>query len=99
MMHTEMNGYQLLRHRKADAELRHLPVIMISAVGEVESVVRCIELSAEELPGLVRCDAAARGVSASLEKKALRDEIAQSGTGNSKSGCRSRSRSSASWAG
>ncbi|MBK8741144.1 MAG: response regulator [Betaproteobacteria bacterium] len=48
IMMPEMNGYQVLEHLKADAELRHLPVIMISAVGEVESVVRCIELGAED---------------------------------------------------
>jgi CheY-like chemotaxis protein len=48
IMMPEMNGYEVLEHLKADPELRHLPVIMISAVGEVESVVRCIELGAED---------------------------------------------------
>ncbi|MBK9605205.1 MAG: response regulator [Betaproteobacteria bacterium] len=76
IMMPEMNGYQVLEHLKADAELRHLPVIMISAVGEVESVVRCIELGAEDyLPNLSMRRCCAR-VSASLEKKkALRDEV------------------------
>jgi PleD family two-component response regulator len=30
--------------------LRHIPVIMISAVEEIDSVIRCIELGAEDYP-------------------------------------------------
>ncbi|MCE9640089.1 MAG: response regulator [Betaproteobacteria bacterium] len=76
IMMPEMDGYQVLEHLKADPELRHVPVIMISAVGEVESVVRCIELGAEDYlpkpfdPTLLRAR-----VGASLEKKSLRDEV------------------------
>jgi adenylate cyclase len=75
IMMPEMNGYEVLEHLKADAELRHLPVIMISAVGEVESVVRCIELGAEDYltkpvnPVLLKAR-----IGASLEKKHLRDQ-------------------------
>jgi adenylate cyclase len=72
----EMNGYEVLEQMKADAELRHIPVIMISAIEEIASVVRCIELGAEDYlpkpfdPTLLRAR-----VHASLEKKALRDEV------------------------
>ena len=99
IMMPEMNGYEVLEQLKADAELRHLPVIMISAVGEVESVVRCIELGAEDyLPKpfdatLLR----ARVVRASRRKRCATK--CATGTGNSKSACRSRSRSSIAWAG
>ncbi len=80
MMMPEMNGYQVLEHMKADAELRHLPVIMISAVGEVESVVRCIELGAEDyLPKPFDATLLRARVGASLEKKALRDEVREWG--------------------
>src|SRR5204863_9247473 len=76
IMMPEMNGYEVLEHLKADAELRHLPVIMISAVGEVESVVRCIELGAEDyLPKPFDATLLRARVGASLEKKRLRDEI------------------------
>ena len=76
IMMPEMNGYEVLEHLKADAELRHLPVIMISAVGEVESVVRCIELGAEDyLPKPFDATLLRARVGASLEKKALRDEV------------------------
>ena len=44
----EMDGYQVLEQLKADPRLRDIPVIMISAVEELESVVRCIELGAQD---------------------------------------------------
>jgi CheY-like chemotaxis protein len=76
IMMPEMNGYEVLEHLKADAELRDLPVIMISAVGEMESVVRCIELGAEDyLPKPFDATLLRARVGASLEKKALRDEV------------------------
>jgi CheY-like chemotaxis protein len=40
----EMDGYQVLEQLKADSRLRDFPVMMISAVEELESVVTCIEL-------------------------------------------------------
>ena len=48
IMMPEMDGYETLRQIKDDAALSHLPVIMISALGEMDSVVRCIELGAED---------------------------------------------------
>jgi CheY-like chemotaxis protein len=44
----EMDGLEVLRHMKADGRLRHLPVIVISALEEMETVVRCIEMGAED---------------------------------------------------
>src|SRR6516162_7410374 len=48
IMMPEMNGYQVLEHLKASPELRDVPVIMISALDEIEGVVKCIELGAED---------------------------------------------------
>jgi len=80
IMMPEMNGYEVLEHLKADPELRHLPVIMISALGEVESVVRCIELGAEDyLPKPFDATLLRARVGASLEKKKLRDEVREWG--------------------
>lgn len=42
----EMDGYETLAAIKADEALRHLPVIMISGVDELDSVVRCLEMGA-----------------------------------------------------
>jgi len=74
VMMPEMNGYEVLDRLKADSSLRDIPVIMISALDEIESVVRCIEMGAEDYlakpfnPVLLRAR-----VTASLEKKRLRD--------------------------
>jgi sigma-B regulation protein RsbU (phosphoserine phosphatase) len=76
VMMPGLNGYEVLERMHADSRLRHIPVIMISAVHEIDSVIRCIELGAEDYlakpfnPTLLRAR-----VGASLEKKRLRDEI------------------------
>jgi len=76
VMMPGMNGYEVLERMRADRVLRHIPVIMISALDEIDSVIRCIELGAEDYlskpfnPTLLRAR-----VGASLEKKGLRDEI------------------------
>ena len=44
----ELDGYETLAAMKADAAIRHLPVIMVSGVEELDSVVRCIELGATD---------------------------------------------------
>jgi sigma-B regulation protein RsbU (phosphoserine phosphatase) len=75
IMMPEVNGYEVLERMKADAQLRHVPVIMISAVGEMDSVIRCIELGAEDyLPKPFNPTLLRARVGASLEKKHLRDE-------------------------
>jgi class 3 adenylate cyclase len=75
IMMPEMNGYEVLAYLKADASLRHIPVIMISALDDIESVVRCIELGAEDYlfkpfnPTLLKAR-----IGSCLEKKRLRDQ-------------------------
>jgi adenylate cyclase len=44
----EMDGYQVLARMKSDDVLRHIPVIVISSMDEIESVVRCIEMGATD---------------------------------------------------
>jgi two-component system cell cycle response regulator len=71
----EMDGYQVLEHLKADPRLRDIPVIMISAVDELVSVVKCIELGAQDYlpkpfnPVLLRAR-----LTACLERKWLHDQ-------------------------
>ena len=75
VMMPELDGEQVLAQLTRAPELRDIPVIMISATDELDSVVRCIELGAEDYltkplnPVLLRAR-----VSASLEKKRLRDQ-------------------------
>ncbi len=69
-----LNGYQVLERIKTDPELRHIPVIMISALDEIDSVVRCIEIGAEDsLPKPFNPTLLKARIGASLEKKRLRD--------------------------
>jgi class 3 adenylate cyclase len=44
----ELDGVSVLEQIKSDPRLQHVPVIMISAVDEIDSVVRCIEMGAED---------------------------------------------------
>jgi putative two-component system response regulator len=46
IMMPKMDGYQVLARLKSDAIMRHIPVIMVSANDEIESVVNCIEQGA-----------------------------------------------------
>ena len=71
----EMDGYQVLEQIVHNPELRDIPVIMTTAMEELDSVVKCIELGAEDYltkpvnPVLLRAR-----LNASLEKKRLRDQ-------------------------
>jgi len=74
VMMPEVDGYTVLREIKADPETRNIPVIMISALDEMENVVRCIEAGAEDyLPKPFDPVLLHARVSACLEKKFLRD--------------------------
>src|SRR4249920_3414307 len=44
----KMDGYEVLAQLKADEVTRDIPVIMISGIDEMESVVRCIQQGAED---------------------------------------------------
>ena len=70
----EMNGYEVLQHLKGDAARRDIPVIIISALDELDSVVRCLEAGAEDyLPKPFNPVVLRARIGASLEKKRLRD--------------------------
>jgi adenylate cyclase len=78
IMMPEMNGYEVLERLKANEVLRHVPVIMISAISELDSVVRCIELGAEDyLPKPFNSVLLRARIGASLERKRLHDREAQ----------------------
>jgi signal transduction histidine kinase len=69
-----MDGYQVLERIKGDTELRDLPVIVISALDEIDSVVRCIEMGAEDyLPKPFNPVLLKARLNTSLQKKKLRD--------------------------
>jgi adenylate cyclase len=71
----EMDGFQVLEQLMNDLQLRDLPVIVTSSLEGIDTVVRCIELGAEDYltkpvnPVLLKAR-----IGASLEKKRLRDQ-------------------------
>jgi CheY-like chemotaxis protein len=78
VMMPEMDGYTVLETMKSDAEFRDIPVVMISGVDEIESVVRCIERGAEDyLPKPFNATLLRARISACLEKKRLWDELGE----------------------
>jgi phosphoserine phosphatase RsbU/P len=74
IMMPELDGFGVLEKLRSDGRINELPVIVISAMGEIEAVVRCIELGAADFinkpfnPTLLRAR-----VLSTLEKKALSD--------------------------
>ncbi|MCA1646541.1 MAG: response regulator [Chloroflexi bacterium] len=74
LLMPEMDGYEALAQIKADPALRHIPVVMISAVEDLASVVRCLELGATDylLKPFNAAILRAR-ISGSLASKRLRD--------------------------
>jgi len=78
VMMPKLNGYQVLEHLRGDGRLTDLPVIMVSALTEMDSVIRCIELGAEDyLPKPVNATLLKARVGACLEKKRFRDQARQ----------------------
>lgn len=70
----EMDGYLTLSAIKDDPDLRHIPIIMISAVDEMDSVIRCIEMGATDyLPKPFNSALLQARLNASLSSKRLRD--------------------------
>ena len=74
IMMPELDGYSVLQQLKADPETHHIPVIMISALDDLDSVIRCIEAGAEDyLPKPFNPTLLRARISVCLEKKRMRD--------------------------
>jgi len=70
----ELDGYETLAAIKADEALRDLPVIMVSGLDELDSVVRCIEMGATDyLSKPLNPQILGARINASLAAKLLRD--------------------------
>jgi class 3 adenylate cyclase len=71
----EVDGYQVLAEIRDDPHLRDVPVVMTTSLDELDSVVRCIEMGAEDyLTKPVNAVLLKARVQSSLEKKRLRDQ-------------------------
>lgn len=75
IMMPEMDGYQVLERLQNDPDLRYIPVIVISAMGETENIARAIELGADDyLAKPFDATLLQARINASLEKKRLHDQ-------------------------
>jgi adenylate cyclase len=71
----QLDGYQVLAEMKVDPHLRDIPVVMTSALDELDSVVKCVEMGAEDyLTKPINSVLLNARITASLEKKRLRDQ-------------------------
>jgi adenylate cyclase len=70
----ELDGYETLAAMKAEEATRHIPVLIVSGVEELDSVVRCIELGASDyLTKPINASILAARINASLAAKRLHD--------------------------
>ena len=76
IMMPVMDGYQVLETIRQDENLRYLPVIVISAVDDIQSIIRCIQMGAEDylFKPFNKTMLKAR-LEASLEKKYYFDQL------------------------
>jgi adenylate cyclase len=75
VMMPDLDGYAVLQRLKADPALRDIPVLMISALDDMDSVVRCIELGADDYLGKPFDPILLQArIGACLEKKRLHDQ-------------------------
>jgi adenylate cyclase len=74
IMMPELDGFAVLRELKTDVRYRTVPVVMISAIDETESVVKCLEIGADDyLPKPFNRTILRARIAALLERKRLRD--------------------------
>jgi adenylate cyclase len=70
----EMDGYEVLAALRDDPALRHIPIIVITGVDELDSVVRCLEMGAADyLPKTVDPAILKARIASSLARKRLHD--------------------------
>ena len=79
IMMPEVDGYEVLERLEAEGRIGEPPVIMISALDEMDSIVRCIKLGAEDyLPKPFNATLLKARIGAVLQKKQLRDAVRES---------------------
>ena len=69
-----MDGYRVLEFLKKNERFKYIPVIVLSALDEIDSAVKCIELGAEDfLPKPINSTLLWARIQSSLEKKSHQD--------------------------
>jgi diguanylate cyclase (GGDEF)-like protein len=77
LMMPVMDGFEVLQHVATDSSLQHIPIIVVSAEEDLESVVRCIEMgAADHLPKPFNSTILRARINACLQKKLAHDREA-----------------------
>jgi len=70
-----LDGIEVLQRLKGEPRTRHIPVVMLSSADEIDTVVRCIHLGADDfLPKPFNATLLLARIESSLSKKHLRDQ-------------------------
>ena len=70
-----LDGIEILSRLKADFRTQHIPVIMLSSADQIDTVVRCIQLGADDfLPKPFNPILLMARIESSLSKKRMRDQ-------------------------
>ncbi|GIR61759.1 MAG: hypothetical protein CM15mP66_12070 [Pseudomonadota bacterium] len=74
LMMPDISGLEVLQQVKSDPDLRHIPVIMVTASDDVESAAECIQSGADDyITKPINATLLNARVSSSLDKKRVRD--------------------------
>ncbi|SOD91997.1 response regulator [Caenispirillum bisanense] len=74
LLMPKVSGYELLVRLKADDRCRDLPIIMISSLGDIDAIARCIEAGAEDfLQKPFNATLLKARIQAGLDRKRLHD--------------------------
>ena len=72
----EIDGFEVLERMRNDGSLRDIPVLVISVLHEMDNVIRCIEMGAEDhLPKPFDATLLKARIGSCLEKKRLREAV------------------------
>jgi len=73
-----IDGYEVLTRMRSDARFRDLPVIMLTAMEDNETLVRCLQLGADDyLPKSFSKELLRARLANAIERKRLRDRVAE----------------------
>jgi len=75
IMMPGLDGFEVLKRLKNNAATHHIPVLMLSSADEIDTVVRCIQLGADDfLPKPFNTTLLMARLESSLSRKRLRDQ-------------------------
>lgn len=73
-----LNGFETLERLQSDPKLRRIPVVMVTAVEDIERVIKCLELGADDfMPKIFKPALLNARIYSCLERYWLRKQLGQ----------------------